>query len=182
MATKDAVRRFSEINATKEDMKRVSRTKKFKGGFSREVGESHAFQKYIMNDDPLGQPFVFGWIGSSARSKRRDKILETALRCVRLGPEAIGFWLTSPKARHLGDDPGRTTAEFIRRVAQATVDAFVDVTVWAHPDFCGTLESRDTLTLRIFGFGLEKHGADRVWAWQAVERMIQVALTKGGKS
>jgi len=110
------------------------------GGFSDEV-----FNNYYLQDYMKGIPC--GYIGSSYRKAWADKLVEKALRDSGLGPRGIAVWLTSTSGRHLADNIRRGHyLDFEKHVNSATGNAFLDVTVWKHPDHEGSLAS--TLKIR----------------------------------
>lgn len=115
------------------------RSRKYQGGFSKDVASSHEFVRYASGKHPCG------YIGSSDRSPERDRILEDALRATGLEDEGIGCWLTSGTGRHLADDPCSTLNEWRKRVAEYTDNAFLDVTIWSHPDHGGSWASTQKL-------------------------------------
>ena len=112
---------------------------KLTGGFSKEVTETHEFKDYANSKYPSG------YIGAHNRSTNKDKIVENALRATGLGDHGVAVWLTSGDGRHMMDDIGRTIAEFKERVNEYTKNAFINVTVWSHPDHRGSLLSSDEL-------------------------------------
>lgn len=118
----------------------------YRGGFSKEVYASKNFQDYING------PMVAGYIGDENRTGARDSFLETRLRLEGLGPNGTALWLTSTKARHLMDDVDETTTmvEFEERVREYTKHAFLEVTIWSHPDHEGSLKSTMDIRERLF--------------------------------
>jgi hypothetical protein len=110
----------------------------YQGGFSDKVAQSHTFRKYVE-----GNPCVCGWLGESCRTKARDALLESALRLQGLKEDGVALWLTSGTGRHLGDNVDRSTPieEFKKNVLGYTSGAFIDVTIWSHPDHAGSLAS-----------------------------------------
>jgi len=115
--------------------------KKYKGGLSLEVIKSRVVQRYCMSDNPCG------YIGSSSRTKWHDKVIEVKLREEGLGSEGIGVWLTSTSGRHLMDNPEKR--KFEDRVGDYCKNAFVEVTIWSHPDHTGMLSSSEILRKKI---------------------------------
>ena len=120
---------------------------KYQGGLSNEVFEVRALRHYLGSG--FGSPG--GYVGSSYRTKARDAIVEKALRLTGLGPHGVACWLTSTSARHMMDSVDRRTSieEFKRTVTQYTKGAFVEVTIWNHPDFGGNELSRHELVERL---------------------------------
>jgi len=110
----------------------------YQGGFSDGVAKSDAFRKYVE-----GNPNVCGWLGQSCRTKARDAILEAALRAQGLKDEGVALWLTSGSGRHLGDNVDRSTTikAFQENALSYTANAFIDVTIWSHPDHTGMMAS-----------------------------------------
>ena len=119
---------------------------KFQGGFSDNVAWNEKFFNYVQDGHPCG------YIGSSGRSKARDRVVEIALRSTGLGDRGVAVWLTSTSGRHLMDDPPRGSKEaFVKYVTEYVISAFEDVTIWEHPDHTGNLSSSIALRKRIFG-------------------------------
>lgn len=114
-------------------MKKLNR----QGGFSKNVATHNIFKDYAAS------PFCAGYIGSSSRTIERDKLLEKILREQGLGDGGIACWLTSGHGRHLMDDVNRRTTpvEFSARAHDFTKNAFINVTIWSHPDHTGFLDS-----------------------------------------
>jgi hypothetical protein len=116
------------------------------GGFSEKVASHPLFQDYA------SVSFCGGYIGSSDRSNARDSFLEYALREYQdLGPGGIACWLTSTSARHMMDDVSKKTtlSDFKKRVIEYIQGAFLDVTIWSHPDHKGSLSSSIQLRERL---------------------------------
>ena len=114
------------------------------GGFSDGVWNSIHLRKYLKFAG------VFGWIGNSARTNERDKILENELRKTGLENEGIANWSTSIISRHFADSVENCTdSEFEKQVLIDAKYAFLHVTIWNHPDFEGTLDSRIQLTNKL---------------------------------
>ncbi len=109
--------------------------KDYQGGFSDGVFKSRSFQQYIK----LG--IVFGYIGASGRTIRKDQFLEKTLGSRGLGNEGIATWLTSKDGRHLMDWKPQTLKAFKKEARDFTKNAFVNVTVWSHPDHSGMYRS-----------------------------------------
>ena len=118
-------------------------------GLSDEVFDTYILQEYM-------QGVPCGYIGSSRRTAWSDKMLEAALRATGLGPHGIACWLTSTSGRHLADNLGRgakAQKEFAKDVAEATKNAFLQVTVWNHPDHGGMLKDTISLEEKILNLG-----------------------------
>src|ERR1700674_1056810 len=97
---------------------------KFQGGFSDNVAWCDEFHQYVSSGHPSG------YIGSSNRSKARDKVVELALRLTGLGDRGVSVWLTSGSGRHLMDDPPRGSGPaFQAYVTDYVKDAFRQVTI-----------------------------------------------------
>lgn len=126
---------------------RCKRRKKtrIEGGFSYGVIETETFRRYA------GSKNVGGYIGQSARTKARDAIVEAELRRVGLHFNGVATWLTSGSGRHMMTDVDRKTTaqQFRRRVRNYVEDAFLDVTVWSHPDHRGSLASSGELRQKL---------------------------------
>jgi hypothetical protein len=71
------------------------------------------------------------------------------LREQGLGNEGAAYWLTSGHGRHLMDDVSDNMKNFKKRVDDYTKNAFVNVTVWSHPDHIGSLDSTLKLNEKI---------------------------------
>ncbi len=113
------------------------------GGLSNEVATSFHFKKYTQKPELTG-----GYIGDSNRTAKRDQIIENYLREEQeLGPEGISEWLSSTCARHMMSDVDEkmTLKEFKNHVTKYANDAFIQVTLWAHPDHTGFLVSSQKL-------------------------------------
>lgn len=112
------------------------------GGFSMPVFQSVHMSQYLGSNKNPG-----GYIGHDERSQERDRIVESELSRVGLGPEGMACWLASGEARHFMDGFSASTSdvEFRSAVAKIAPMAYVLVTVWAHPDFRGTLGSRKAI-------------------------------------
>lgn len=108
------------------------------GGFSDALWQSRECQQYVTS---MG---VFGYFGSSYRTIARDQVIEAALKATGLENEGAANWLTSTSARHMMDNVDRHTKlnEFANIVGEGTSDAYVEVTIWSHPDFAGHFGSR----------------------------------------
>jgi len=104
------------------------------GGFSAEMAEARTAQRYRFS-----AKFSSGYIGSVDRTKERDRIVEAALRATGLGAEGVAEWLASSSGRHMMDHAyrGIPRAEFEKLVAKYTKHAFIEVTLWSHPDYKG---------------------------------------------
>ncbi len=126
--------------------------KKYKGGFSKEVTESFNFKEYTLEKDGHPKKAICGYIGCLERTKKRDKIVEEHLRKQGLGDEGIACWLTSTAGRHLMDNVYRKTSleMFAKIVFESTKDAFINITVWNHPDHEGSWDSTQKLKQKLF--------------------------------
>ncbi len=115
---------------------------KYKGGLSDAVVYTKEFIEYVKDGHPCG------YIGEWARTKKKDKIVEESLKTEGLGPSGIADWLSSGNGRHMMDSVERNTKEkdFIKHVKDNITGAFIDVTLWNHPDHRGSLAS--TIELR----------------------------------
>ena len=110
------------------------------GGLSDELFDSHILQDYM-------QGVPGGYIGSSNRTAWADKMVEDALRAQGLGPHGMATWLTSTSGRHLADNIERgKKAEFAKVVKDYTSNAFLEVTIWSHPDHGGMWADTNKLT------------------------------------
>jgi len=116
----------------------MAKKNNYAGGFSKGVVESYPFKRYTAADVGVG-----GYIGSSSRTKRRDKIVEEMLRETGLKDWGIAEWLTSGDGRHMMDNVDRKTSEqaFRKKAKAYTKNAFIKVAIWSHPDHGGTLAS-----------------------------------------
>jgi len=120
------------------------------GGLSDGVFNTQHLQEYMK-----GIPF--GYIGSSCRTAWADKLVEDALRATGLGNEGIATWLTSNSGRHLADNIQRGhQLDFERAVARDTKNAFLQVTVWSHPDHGGMWSDTMKLEQKIFALKSSK--------------------------
>jgi hypothetical protein len=122
-----------------EEYNEFRKARKYQGGLSLEVVASPEFRRYATSS------IVAGYIGSEERTAARDRIIETALRDQGLGANGVASWLSSGRGRHLTDDPGVTEDDWRRRVREYTRNAFIEVTLWAHPDHDGTLGATQKL-------------------------------------
>ena len=116
------------------------------GGFSIDVAGHPTFQKYT------SFPWCGGYIGDSNRTRRRDEVVEYIFRKEHgLGAASIADWLTSTSARHMMDDVSKRTtlSEFKKRVLEYSENAFIDLAVWNHPEFKGSLSSSMELRFRL---------------------------------
>jgi hypothetical protein len=117
---------------------------KFQGGFSDEVENSTIFQNYTKRAE-----FCFGYIGSGSRTDKRDQKIEEYLRNVQdLGNEGISTWLTSTCGRHMMDQVDKNTSmkRFMEIVQAYCAEAFIQVTIWSHPDHLGSLSDTMKIT------------------------------------
>lgn len=126
-------------------MKKLSQVqKKFQGGLSEDIVRSEQFQRYVGNGK-----YVCGYLGTSERTTDRDRVVEEELKRQGLEAEGVALWMTSTDGRHLMDDVPKSLKSFRKRVQAYVDDAFVKVTIWAHPDHCGTMASTIKLGERI---------------------------------
>jgi hypothetical protein len=114
----------------------------YKGGLSDGVSNSYHFQKYTKSE------CVGGYYGSGDRTDKRDQIIEKYLREEQgLGDEGISHWLSSGNSRHFmhNVDYKTTQKEFKELVKEYAGQAFLEVTLWSHPDHTGFLASTNRL-------------------------------------
>lgn len=130
-------------------------TDKYKGGLSDLVYNSPHFQDYIKSGHAAG------YIGEQTRTKGRDEIVEKALRNQGLNSDGIAFWLTSTSGRHMMDGVTKQTTneEFEKIVDEYANRAFMQVTVWSHPDHRGSMGD----TIRLEGLiKVKSHNRKRI--------------------
>jgi len=108
------------------------------GGFSNALWNSTECQNYVTSS------VVAGYFGNSYRTIMRDRVIEIELKAAGLGDEGAACWLTSTSARHMMDSVDRHTKleDFTHTVKSNVRDAFVEVTIWSHPDFGYNMASR----------------------------------------
>ena len=111
------------------------------GGISDGVWNEDTTQHYIKS------LVCAGYIGHDKRTEETDKQVENALRKTGLGDRGIAIWLTSTSGRHLAESIG--SAEWQDAIKDYTKNAFMEVTIWSHPDHEGTLGSSNRIRERI---------------------------------
>lgn len=96
----------------------------------------------------------FGWIAEFCRTLVKDKVLEEELRATGLGDAGIANWLTSSDGRHLSDViedvPDNDEPKLRGKIREYVKDAFINVTVWNHPDHNGSLSGSSKLKQTIY--------------------------------
>jgi hypothetical protein len=119
-----------------EDLQeRVKYRKKYKMGLSDAVTATNRYKEYV------GASHPGGYYGTSNRTAEIDEMLESALQKQGLGPDSIAEWLGSTSARHLMDDMPESQSGQEKRIKEYTKNAFVEVSLWNHPDNQGSVGS-----------------------------------------
>lgn len=119
-----------------EDLQeRVKYRKKNKKGLSDAVASTSRYKEYVGTSHPGG------YYGSSNRTAELDEAVESALQKQGLGPEGIAEWLSSSMARHMMDDMPESQSGQEKRIKEYTKNAFVEVSLWNHPDNLGSIGS-----------------------------------------
>jgi len=118
------------------------------GGYSEAVRDASLYKDYTKNN--MG---IYGAIGHSERTDSHDRILELALRKQGLGDNDIACWLTSTTARHCLNGMKRMSgSEFANHIKSYVKDAFIEITIYSHPDHDGFLSSSNLIRAKLQNF------------------------------
>jgi len=121
---------------TAEDLQERAKYRK-----KNQKGLSDAVAGTVNYKQNCGTSHPGGYYGSSNRTAEIDKVVESALQKQSLGPEGIANWLGSTSARHMMDDMPESQSGQEKKIKEYTKNAFIDVTLWSHPDNVGSIGS-----------------------------------------